>query len=204
MLAAGGVLALAAIAAFTLWPKGGGATPRDNDRAGGSPTAKVAAPAVIRPVSDSGFDPLTSAKKDPGNEDSQEAKYAIDGNPKTAWHSQYYYTARFGDLKAGSGLIVNMGKSIRYSTVTVTFDSMPGADVELYIGNSGQRSKANFESMTKIASATSPVGKYTFHITSKAAGQYLVIWFTKLPPEPGAKGKYQAQIYNVAVQGTAP
>jgi hypothetical protein len=200
LLAAGGVLALAAIAAFTFWPAGGKSA---GTKPTGSPTTPSTAAQVLTPVRATGFDPLTSAHNDPGNEETALAHFAIDGNPHTAWDSQWYGTARFGLLKAGSGLMLNMGKPVRYNSVTVTFDSQPGADVKLLVGNHGTRSKANFDSMTPIASASSPTGVYTFHITSKAAGQFLVIWFTQLPPEPGSKGKFQAEVFNVVVRGSA-
>jgi hypothetical protein len=56
--------------------------------------------------------------------------------------------------------------------------------------------------MTTVASSDNPTGPVAFHITSTATGRYLVIWFTKLAPAPGATGKFEAQIFNVAVKGT--
>lgn len=194
------VLAVVAVAAFTLWPGGGAKTP---GHPSGKPTTPVASAGVLTPVNATGFDPLTSPAADPGNEETSLAKLAIDGNPSTAWDSQWYRTPEFGLLKTGSGLLINFGKPVRFATVTVTFNSVPGADVQLLVGDSAARSKANLESMTKIASATSPTGTYTFHITSRATGQYLVIWFTRLPAEPQAKDKFQAEIFNVAVRGTS-
>ena len=49
---------------------------------------------VLKPVSAAGFDVLESPEQDPGNEDSATAPQAIDGNPATAWHTQYYLAAR--------------------------------------------------------------------------------------------------------------
>jgi hypothetical protein len=56
--------------------------------------------------------------------------------------------------------------------------------------------------MTTLASASNPTGAVTFRITSTTAGRYLVIWFTRLAPAPGSNGKFEAQIFNVAVKGT--
>ena len=56
--------------------------------------------------------------------------------------------------------------------------------------------------MTTVASANNPMGAVTFHVTSTAAGRYLVIWFTRLAPAPGSHGKFEAQIFDVAVRGT--
>lgn len=199
LLVAAGVLALAGIAAFSLWPssKSGGAPPQPSH----SSSTPLTSATLLRPVGATGFDPLTSAALDPGNEQSDKAKYAIDANPQTSWVSQWYMSADFGSLKAGSGLLVDMGRAVSYSSVTVTFNSEPGANVELLVGNSDARSAQNLHSMKKIASASSPTGKYTFKITGQATGRYLVVWFTKLPPQAGG-GAYQAQIFNVAVHGT--
>jgi len=157
---------------------------------------------VLKPVGASGFDALTSVSADPGNEQSAYAKKAIDGNPQTAWVSQWYASPDFGHLKAGSGMLIDMGKAVRYASVTVTFGSQPGADVQLKVGNSNTRSKQNLTSMTTVATRNNAVGQVIFNITSPVTGRYLVIWFTRLPPQPGAAGKYQAQIYNVIVRGT--
>jgi hypothetical protein len=57
--------------------------------------------------------------------------------------------------------------------------------------------------MTTVASSDNPTGTVPFRITSTATGRYLVIWFTRLAPAPGASGgRFEAQIFNVAVKGT--
>jgi hypothetical protein len=53
-----------------------------------------------------------------------------------------------------------------------------------------------------VASATNVGGLQTFTITSNATGQYVLIWFTKLPPWTGHPGKFQEQIYNIVVKGS--
>lgn len=190
------VLVLAAIAAFTLWPSGGTAGHQPNPGRS-TPLTSVS---LLRPVGASGFDALTPS--DRGNEDSQTAKYAIDASPRTAWDSQWYASADFGKLKTGSGLIVDLGRTVRLSTVTVTFNSQPGARVRLMVGNSDARSKQNLASMTTVASASNPTGTVAFHVTSTATGRYLVIWFTRLAAAPGGSGHFEAQIFNVAIKGT--
>ena len=151
-----------------------------------------------------GFDPLTSPKNDPGNENTQYARYAIDKDPHSSWQSQYYATANFGGLKSGSGLILDMGRPVKATSVTVIFGPTPCTHVELLVGNSAARSQANLSSMSLVASATSPMGpqQYTFSIAKPRAGQFLVIWFTKLSRKPGSKMWFMAEICNVVVKGT--
>jgi serine/threonine protein kinase len=193
------VLAVVGVAAFMLWPTG--PTPKGHPRPNRStPLTSVT---QLKPAGAQGFDPLTPVSADPGNEKTQAAKYAIDSSMSTDWTSQWYATPEFGHLKAGSGLMIDMGGKVRFSSVTVTFNSEPGAEVELLVGNFNERSKQNLDTMTKVASAESPTGKYPFQITSQVTGRYLVIWFTKLPPMPDSSGKYEAQVFNVTIKGTS-
>src|SRR6266568_6816995 len=91
---------------------------------------------------------------------------------------------------------------IWFASVTVTFGSEPGADVKLLVGNSADRSKQNLDSMTTVATRNDPTGTVTFPITSTVTGRFLVVWFSRLPPQPGSSGKFEAQIFNVSVRGT--
>lgn len=193
------VLVLAAIAGFALWPRGGSGVNHPHS----SPSTPLTSATTLRPVGATGFDPLTSPSADPGNENTAHAKYAIDDSLQTSWTSQWYKTADFGLLKAGSGLLIDMGKPVKFATVTVMFNSQPGASVQLKVGNSATRSKQSLDSMTTVASAQNPTGAFTFRIKGQPTGRYLVVWFTQLPPQPESNGKYEAQIYNVAVKGTS-
>ncbi|HXW88488.1 MAG TPA: protein kinase family protein [Streptosporangiaceae bacterium] len=172
--------------------------------AGKSPTAKTSAPSqetVIKPVSASGFDAL-NPNGDPGDENSNEASNVLDGN-SVGWSTQQYIGSPFfGNLKAGTGFILNLGGPVRVMSVTVTFGSVPGANVEIKVGDSGTRSPANLAAMTTVASADDVSGTYTFTVASSVTGQYLVIWFTKLPPMASPPNTYAAQIYSVVVRGS--
>ncbi|HEX7996486.1 MAG TPA: protein kinase family protein, partial [Streptosporangiaceae bacterium] len=193
------VLAVVVVAAVMFLP--GGAKPKGHPNPGRStPLTSVT---QLQPAGAQGFDPLTPVSLDPSNEETQQAKFAIDGKMSTDWSSQYYLSPQFGQLKAGSGLMIDMGRSVRFTSVTVTFNSEGGAHVKLLVGDSTERSNQNLDSMVPISSANDPTGNYTFHITSKATGQYLVIWFTRLPPMPGSAGKYEAQVFNVTIRGSS-
>jgi hypothetical protein len=162
---------------------------------------------VITPFSASGFDAL-NPNNDPGNENSPDAPNVLDGNP-AGWSTQWYTggssgpNPTFGNLKAGTGLILDLGRPVAVRSVTVTFGSVPGADVEIKAGSSSTRSQANLDAMTTIASASNVSGSYTFTVRRSVADQYLVIWFTRLPPLAGNAGKYAAQIYSVVVKAAS-
>jgi len=171
------------------------------NRGSGHPSASAPAhpAATITPESARGFDALNPA--DSGDENSYQAGNVLDGNPE-GWSTQYYDSAHFGNLKAGTGFILNLGQQARVSSVTVTFGAASGAIAELRVGNSDVRSAANLESMTPVAGPSHVAGSYTFTIKHPVSGRYLVIWFTKLPPLAGQPGKFEAQIFKVVITGT--
>jgi len=159
---------------------------------------------VLRPVSAHGFDALSSPSDDPGNENDQLANLAIDGNPSTSWNTQFYIgNPVFGGTKTGTGLILDMGRQVRLSSVRVTFGSIPGADVQIKLGNNNTRAPSTLSSFKTVASATNVAGTHTFAVHSSASGRYVLIWFTKLPPQsPGSSNRFEAKIYNVVVRGS--
>jgi serine/threonine protein kinase len=174
---------------------------RPPGRSASASTSPSARAAVIKPLSARGFDALNPA--DTGDENSSEAANVLDGNP-SGWDTQQYYRSPyFGNLKAGTGLILDLGKAVRVSSVTVTFGSVPGADVQIKMGSSDARTKDNLDSMTTVATGNDVSGSYTFTVARPVTGQYLVIWFTKLPPITQGGNRYMAQIYGVVIHGTS-
>lgn len=196
---AGALVVVAAVAAVALWP-GGSARHQASGHHRVKKIVPTASSSTLVPVKATGFDPLTSAKDDKSNENTQYAAYAIDSDMRSAWDSQWYKTAEFGGLKAGAGLLLDMGKPVTFRSVLVTFGSLPGANVSLLVGNSATRSAANLQSMTTVATQNDVSGPVTFRITSSTTGRFLVIWFTKLPPKPGGHW-FMAAVYNVVVRG---
>ena len=175
------------------------APPTHSPSSSSAPSA--AASIVLTPVSANSFDALGN---DGGNEDGPGAKYAIDSNPSTFWHTDYYLTyPALGNLKKGTGLILDMGKQVRLSQVVVQFGSSCCADVEIEIGNSNTPVPSTLGTFTEVASSTSAHGSTTFTVSSNATGRYVLIWITRLPPLTGSAGEYEAQIYNVVVHGPA-
>jgi len=156
---------------------------------------------AIQPVSAHGFDALNLS--DSGDENTNMAANMLDGNSQGWATQQYFRSPFFGNLKAGTGLILDLGKPVKVSSITVTFGAVPGANVQIKIGNSNARSASNLASMVTVASADNVSGSYTFSVQHPVLGQYLVIWFTKLPPMAQTGNKYMAQVFGVAIHGTS-
>jgi hypothetical protein len=202
VVAAVAVVVLIAIA-IGVWSLG--RHPASTGTAGGQgshppqPSGSASA-AMLTPANAHGFDALNLAS-DPQNENDDEAKFAIDGNPGTAWHTQFYLgNPVFGGLKTGTGLILDMGKAVRLSQVTVTFGPTAGANVAIELGNDNAVRASTLSTFTTVASAQDVGGTFTFKTTSSTTGRYVLIWFTKLPPL--GPGKFEAEIFNVVVRGS--
>jgi serine/threonine protein kinase len=175
------------------------APPAQSPSSSSAPSA--AASVVLTPVSANSFDALGN---DGGNEDGGGAKNAIDNSPSTFWHTDYYFTyPALGNLKKGTGLILDMGKQVRLSQLVVQFGASCCTDVEIEIGNDNTPVASALSSFTKVASSTTAHGSTTFDVSSTTTGRYVLIWITRLPPLAGTGNQYEAQIYNVVVHGSA-
>jgi putative peptidoglycan lipid II flippase len=165
-------------------------------------TSTAAASVVLKPTGDNTY----NAYKPSDNEDAVTVGNAIDGNPATAWATEWYGTAQFGDLKPGTGLILSMGKNVKLSQLEVLFSAKCCTSASIYIGNTSTVSTTAFATFTKVAAASNISGDHKFTITSAATGRYVIIWLTSLPqalPGSGApSGYHQGLIYEVTVRGT--
>jgi hypothetical protein len=164
---------------------------------------------VVTAASARGFDPLARPGADPGDENSSQAPNVLPGGDPAGWSTQQYDGHNsgpwptFGNLKAGTGLILDLGRPVRVASVTVKFGSEPGAAVQIKAGSSNALTAANLGAMTTLASARDVSGTHIFTVRRPVADRYLVIWFTQLPPLAGSPGQYAAQIYSVVVRASS-
>ena len=195
------VLVLAAVG-VTAWSIGRGSHSAAAPSATGQrPSPPAAAAAVLlKPESASTFDALG---KNDGSDDPGGAHYVINGGPGAYWYTDYYigYPV-FGNLKQGTGLILDMGKKVRLSQVVVRFGTSCCAHVEIEIGNDNNPVPATLSTFTGLQSSDAAQGSTTFNVTKNTTGRYVLIWLTYLPPRPGYPNQYQALIYNVTVHGS--
>jgi F5/8 type C domain len=162
----------------------------------------AAAAVQLKPVSASSFNPLG---RPPGsNEDAGETGNAIDGSASTFWHTSYYVgNPVFGGLKPGTGLLLDMGRTVRLSQVLVQFGTTCCAHVQIEIGNDSTTAASALSTFTVVQNSATAQGNTTFNMTKSVTGRYVLIWLTYLPPLTGSTNQYQAQIYNVVLHGSA-
>ena len=196
------VLAAVGVAGWSLSHQGhgsGSAPPTTRSSSSSPPSA--AASHILKPVSANSFDALGN---DGGDEDGSAAKYALGISPGQFWHTDYYDNyPQFGNLKKGTGLILDMGEQVQLSQIVIQFGTSCCAHVEIEIGNDNSPVASSLASFTPVQSSDHVSGSTTFNVTSKTTGRYVLIWITYLPPLAGAANEYQAQIYDVVVHGSA-
>jgi len=129
-----------------------------------------------------------------GGDHGEQAHLAIDHNNATAWNTDWYTTARFGNLYPATGLLINMGRPVTISAVQIRLGRTPDASLQLRVGSAPALS-----SLQTVAQATDVDGLVNLRFTRPAHGRYLLVWFTNLPPN-GA-GTFGASVYGVQVQG---
>ena len=177
-------------------PPGPATQPVTLSLAPGRPAAVETAPAAavparaLTPVSVAAFGPGGASQGD----NPQLAPLAIDGNPAAGWHTDWYTTAEFGNLQPGTGLLLDMGRTVTIIAAQITLGSIPGADLQLRAG-----AVPALADLPPAAHAANAGGVLNLRLTIPAHGRYVLIWFTRLPPDPA--GTFQAEVHDVRLEG---
>jgi transcriptional regulator with XRE-family HTH domain len=145
---------------------------------------------VLTPVSVVAFGPEGPADAD----NPQLASRAIDGNPATAWTTNWYGMPRFPNVQGGTGLLLDMGRPVTITGAGVTLGRVPGADFQLRVGNT-----PSLADLTPVAIATDASGAMGVRLAAPMNVRYVLLWFTVLPSS--GSGTYQASVYNISVLG---
>lgn len=166
-------------------------------RASATQSSPVASPATSSPVPVQALAPASVAAFGPAGladgDDPQGAAQAIGGDPAQPWVSQWYVTAHFGALKRGTGLLLDMGRTVTVASVRLSL-VYSGADIQLRAG-----SRPVPAWLPRVASASDAGGTVRLQPGSPVRVRYVLIWFTKLAPDNA--GTYRASVYRITVQG---
>jgi hypothetical protein len=110
------------------------------------------------------------------------------------WYSSWYLSPEFGHLQTGTGLLLDMGKTVTVSSVRLTLGGQPGAAVQVRVGDTPV-----LADMFVVSTATDIGGTVRLPTEVRASGRYVLIWFTELPPI--GHGEYQVSVYDAKVDG---
>lgn len=153
-----------------------------------SPTVEAstanAAPEPAAIVGNFDFDPPADGGS--GNENSDQAQFAADGDPSTVWKTlTYLNNPKFGGLKPGVGMVFDLGQEVLVGSVTVMLDNQPNA-LQLMVPAEGQ---------TGGSPPMDTVGQWQVIAQDDAAGlqvvlrpdepvttRWVMVYFTNLPP----------------------
>ena len=152
-----------------------------------SPTAATVT--AVTPVSATAFGPGGASDGD----NPQDASLALSGNPATPWRTDWYATPTFGDLKAGTGLLLDLGRTLTITGAAIQLGNIPGAGFQLRAGTTPA-------DLATVASDSAAGGLVRLRLRSPVRARYLLIWFTLLPPDDD--GTYQAYISAVTATVT--
>jgi len=138
-------------------------------------------------VGATGYDP-----EGDGAENNDQAARVFDEDPSTFWQSEGYQGPKFGGLKSGVGLVVDLGQDVTPSSITLTLPNP--SSLELYLGSEPDRTGANL-----IGTVTNQQGEVSVPVTDSATGRYVIVWFTDAPQV--ADGRWRAMLSEIAVLG---
>jgi hypothetical protein len=174
--------------------------------AGGDTQAPAPTPEKIKLTSDM----VRIVDPPPGDRtDADEAKLVVDGDPDTAWETHKFNTAKFGNLKPGMGVLINLGTPRILSDVRVETSS-PGVGMEIRAGttdpgNSGTGDDKIVKTYKKLgdpeADSKSDGTNRNFAVFDpNTKYQYVLVWVTELPRSDDGD-RYQVSVNEISVSG---
>ena len=184
------ILVLGIVFAFNLGRGSGGLTASETPSGSGSASSAApdSKPVPIAGVTD--FDPLG----DPPQENPELAPLAADGKAATAWRTSTYFD-EFPKLKAGVGLLVDLGKPAEVGSVRVNLLG-DGTSMDILAAPDAQAAPSSTDGLDKVASARNAGGRADLELKKPVTTQWLVVWLTALPSAPGG---FQGRVAEISV-----
>jgi hypothetical protein len=139
--------------------------------------------------------PVGATVAGPGGGDNPQLAYrAIDASRATAWRTDWYTTARFGNLYPGTGLLLDMGHPVTITGAAISLGRAQGAALPIRVG-----AARGLAQRPPAARAAGAAGVLRVRFSRPAHGRYVLLWFTRLPVDPA--GTFQASVYNIKLTG---
>ncbi|WP_405760093.1 protein kinase family protein [Streptomyces sp. NBC_01420] len=156
--------------------------PENND----PPPVEKSKPVPI--VSAQDYDPLGGD----GSEKPQSIGNAYDNDPSSYWNTDGYYSAEFGNLKKGVGIVLDLGKVQRVGTVDVSF---LGGTTSVELRTGGSTMPAGLSGFEKVAQGAGT--QVSLKPAKPVQARFLLVWLTKLPPS--SEGNFRGKISDIKV-----
>jgi hypothetical protein len=179
---------------------------QDPETPGEDPAAPAAEPKKIALTEDQ----VRIVDAPPGSRgDSGEAKFVVDGDTETAWTtSRYDGSPKFGNLKEGMGVLINLGTPRALAEVRVS-TSAPGVAMDVRYGQNdpGDSSEGDgklLKEYKKVSDGDAEKSTGTNWLFSgfepDQKYQYVLVFLTELPKNEDGPG-YKVSVYEIQLYG---
>jgi len=190
------------------WLTGSSSPPTEGTSGGGDPNATT--PDAGEDPGEQEIGPIALAPEQvrivdppPGTRTELEgAEFVVDDNAETGWESETYQGAAFGNLKAGMGILINLGEPRNVALVRVEL-ATAGATAELRVGEDDPGSTEDGDGQIEqtyqlIGEPQQGGATMSFNVDTAETHQYLMVWFTQLAPDGGG---FRVDVRQVVVEG---
>jgi hypothetical protein len=151
-----------------------------------------------------GADQVRVVDPDGARDELRDVAYVVDGDEETEWNTHHYRkNPRFGGIKAGMGILIDLGEPRQVTSVRVQFTAA-GATAQMRYGKTDPGSSSagdkqihqTYESLNEpaVTEANWVVGGFD----EATKYRYLMVWITQMPEDDGG---YQIGVQEIAVQG---
>jgi hypothetical protein len=152
--------------------------------------APPAGPLAITTAID--YDPLGDGEERP-----EQLERILDGDDSTWWGSEGYRNSEFSGLKAGLGVILDLGESAAVREVTLELPSETTGTI--HITDDGGFADGNELGDLAAAGSFSGEGPVTVTLEQPVTGRYVIVWFTEI--SRGDEEWYRARLAGATVTG---
>ncbi|GHI06434.1 serine/threonine protein kinase [Streptomyces cellostaticus] len=140
------------------------------------------------------FDPFSEDK----SEKPADIKKAYDNDPASYWQTDFYLGPKFGNLKSGVGVILDLGKVQQVGKATISF--LGETSVELRAAGADAGSEpTSFDAFSKVAEGSGTT--VTLQPGKPLKTRYLLVWLTQLPPDNDNPGHWRGRVADIKVTG---
>ncbi|GAA4657908.1 protein kinase family protein [Streptomyces chumphonensis] len=130
-----------------------------------------------------------------GRESAKDAGLAFDGDEGSHWQTLYYASARFGNLKQGVGLILDLGSVQQVSTLDVRFRGETAVDFLAAPSSAGGEP----DSLHDFSMVSSGRGsEVALEAKKPIKTRYVLVWLTELPLTED--GEYRGRITEIGIR----
>ena len=116
-----------------------------------------------------------------------------DKSPSSYWETDFYLGAKFGNLKSGVGIVLDLGKVQEVGKVTVAFQGV--TSVELRAATGSDTDPGTYDGFTKVAQGSG--SSVPLKPAKAVKARYLLVWLTELPLQ--SNGEYRGRVQDVKV-----